>query len=68
MNAGRGNSRGASVSDEFYGRHNARSTLDPDELERYAQEGRAMTLDESVAYALETTIDALAPHDHSGVR
>ena len=53
---------------EFYGRQNARSTLDPDELERYAQEGRAMTLDESVAYALETTIDALAPHDHSGVR
>ena len=30
------------------------------------REGRAMTLDESVAYALETTIDELAPHDHAG--
>jgi len=27
-----------------------------------------MSLDESVAYALETSIDALAPHDHAGVR
>ena len=26
-----------------------------------------MTLDESVAYALETSIDALAPHDHVGL-
>jgi len=26
-----------------------------------------MTLDESVAYALETDIDSLAPHDHAGV-
>jgi hypothetical protein len=31
-------------------------------------EGRAMTLDESVAYALQTSIDELAPHDHAGVR
>ena len=38
----------------------------PSELEQYAAEGRAMTLDESVAYALETSIDALAPHDHVG--
>ena len=53
---------------EFYSRPNARFILEPAELERFAQEGRAMTLDESVAYALETTIDALAPHDHSGVR
>jgi predicted ATPase/class 3 adenylate cyclase len=53
---------------EFYGRPNARFALGADDLERYGQEGRAMTLDESVAYALEITIDALAPHDHSGVR
>jgi tetratricopeptide (TPR) repeat protein len=53
---------------EFYSRPNARFILEPAELERYAQEGRTMTLDESVAYALGTTIDALAPHDHSGVR
>jgi len=25
-----------------------------------------MTLDESVAYALESDIDSLAPHDHAG--
>jgi hypothetical protein len=50
----------------FYGRPNARFVIDPEMLERYAQEGRAMTLDESVAYALETTIDDLAPHDHVG--
>ena len=53
---------------EFYSRPNARFSLPPDELEKYAEEGRRMTLDESVAYALGTSIDALAPHDHSGVR
>jgi len=52
---------------EFYSRPNARFILEPADLERYAQEGRAMTLDESVAYALETSIDQLAPHDHVGV-
>jgi predicted ATPase/class 3 adenylate cyclase len=51
---------------ESYGRPNARTSIDPAELDRYALEGRAMTLDESVAYALETDIDALAPHDHAG--
>ena len=53
---------------EFYGRPNARSAIDPAELERYAEEGRAMTLDESVSYALGIPIDELAPHDHAGVR
>jgi predicted ATPase/class 3 adenylate cyclase len=53
---------------EFYSRPNARFILEPEELERYARDGRAMTLDESVAYALETTIDELAPHDHAGAR
>ena len=51
---------------EFPGRPNARLAIDPTELERVAEEGRAMTLDESVAYALEVDIDALAPHDHAG--
>ncbi len=51
---------------DFYGRPNARQDLDPATLERHADEGRAMTLDESVAYALEVEIDALAPHDHTG--
>jgi predicted ATPase/class 3 adenylate cyclase len=53
---------------EFYGRPNARFVLSATEIEEHAQEGRAMTLDESVAYALETSIDELAPHDHTGVR
>ena len=51
---------------EFYGRPSTRETIDAAELERLAQEGRAMTLDESVAYALESSIDELAPHDHAG--
>ena len=51
---------------EFYVRPSARVALDPAELERYSEEGRAMTLDESVAYALGVEIDALAPHDHTG--
>ncbi len=53
---------------EFYSRPNARFVLGADELERYSQEGRTMTLDESVAYALEASIDELAPHDHTGAR
>jgi predicted ATPase/class 3 adenylate cyclase len=53
---------------EFYSRPSARFVLGAEDLERYAMEGRVMTLDESVAYALETTIDELAPHDHTGAR
>jgi hypothetical protein len=53
---------------EFYSRPNARFILPRDELERYAEEGRRMTLDESVAYALDAMVDELAPHDHAGVR
>jgi hypothetical protein len=52
---------------EFYGRPSTRETIDPVELEKLAQEGRSMTLDESVSYALGTSIDELAPHDHAGV-
>ena len=48
-------------------RANARTAMDPAELERYAAEGRSMSLDESVAYALEIAIDDLAgPHAHAG--
>jgi hypothetical protein len=50
----------------FYERPNARQRMAADELEKYAVEGRQMTLDESVAYALEMDIDSLAPHDHVG--
>jgi hypothetical protein len=52
---------------EFYGRPSTRERMDPAELERLAEQGRRMTLDESVAYALQVDIDALAPHDHAGV-
>jgi tetratricopeptide (TPR) repeat protein len=48
-------------------RSTARKTMDPAELERYAAEGRSMSLDESVAYGLEIPIDELAgPHPHVG--
>jgi hypothetical protein len=53
---------------EFYGRPSTRQAVDPAELDRIAAEARGMTLDESVAYALGSTIDALAPHDHAGTR
>ncbi|MEO8571327.1 MAG: hypothetical protein ABI553_06455 [Chloroflexota bacterium] len=52
---------------EFYGRSSTRTTIDPAELEHLALDGRAMTLDEAVSFALETSIDDLAPHDHTGV-
>jgi tetratricopeptide (TPR) repeat protein len=48
-------------------RQSARATMDPAELERYGAEGRAMSLDESVAYALEIPVDTLpGPHEHVG--
>ena len=47
-------------------RPTARS-MDPADLERYAAEGRAMSVDESVAYALEMPVEQLpGPHDHVG--
>jgi predicted ATPase len=53
---------------EFYSRPNARFLMPREELERYAEEGRRLTLDESVADALGTSIDDIAPHDHAGAR
>jgi predicted ATPase/class 3 adenylate cyclase len=48
-------------------RPSARSAMDPAELERFAMEGRQMSVDESVAYALEIPIDDLpGPHQHVG--
>jgi hypothetical protein len=45
----------------------ARSTMDPADLERYAAEGRQLSVDEAVAYALEIPIDDLpGPHAHAG--
>ena len=51
---------------EFYSRPNARLAIEEGELQRHAEEGRSMTLDEVVAYALAADIDSLAPHDHAG--
>jgi hypothetical protein len=48
-------------------RPSARTAMDATELERYAAEGRSMSLDESVAYALEIPMDDLpGPHQHVG--
>ena len=50
-------------------RPNARASMSPADLEHYAQLGRSMTLDESVAYALGVPVDQLAgPHEHAGGR
>jgi predicted ATPase/class 3 adenylate cyclase len=52
---------------EFYARPNARFVMEPAELERYAREGRALSLDETVAYALEMPVGELpGPHEHVG--
>jgi predicted ATPase/class 3 adenylate cyclase len=52
---------------EMYERPNARSVMDPEELERYAREGRAMSVDEAVAYALDMPVaDLPGPHEHTG--
>jgi Tetratricopeptide repeat len=40
-------------------RPNVRVALDPEELERGAAEGSAMTLDEAVAYALDVPVEQL---------
>lgn len=48
-------------------RPSARSAMDPAVLERYALEGRQLSVDEAVAYALEIPIDDLpGPHQHVG--
>jgi predicted ATPase/class 3 adenylate cyclase len=52
---------------EAYARPSAQSAMDPDELERYAREGRAMSLDETVAYALDMPVaEVPGPHEHAG--
>jgi predicted ATPase/class 3 adenylate cyclase len=52
---------------ELYARPNVRNELSPEELEQYAREGRAMSLDETVAYALNLPVDAVpGPHEHAG--
>jgi len=43
------------------GYQTASQVLPPDDLERYAAEGAAMSLDEAVAYAFETFSDRAEP-------
>ena len=48
-------------------RPSAQMGMDPADLERFAAEGRQMSVDESVAYALAIPIDELpGPHEHVG--
>jgi predicted ATPase len=49
-------------------RPTAEPAIDRAELDRLAEEGRSLTLDEAVAFAVGTSIDDLGPHGHGGVR
>jgi predicted ATPase/class 3 adenylate cyclase len=50
-------------------RPNARNLMDPDEFDRYASEGRGMSVDETVAYALNVHVTEIpGPHEHAGGR
>jgi tetratricopeptide (TPR) repeat protein len=52
---------------EYSNRPNARTSMDPADLGRYALVGRSMTLDESVAFALGVPVDQVqGPHEHAG--
>ena len=52
---------------EFEGRRPSPTDLDPADLERHSAEGRAMSLDDAVAYALDMPVEELpGPHDHAG--
>jgi predicted ATPase/class 3 adenylate cyclase len=48
-------------------RPNIRNELSPADLERYAREGRLMSVDETVAYALDMAVHEVpGPHEHAG--
>jgi tetratricopeptide (TPR) repeat protein len=49
---------------EFLARPQVAKRLSPDELERYAAEGAALSLDEAVAFALDIPAAELAGHTH----
>ena len=52
---------------EVYARPNARNAMAPEELEKYAREGRLMSVDETVAYALNMDVaEVPGPHEHAG--
>ena len=52
---------------EVYARPHLKNVMDPGELERYAREGRLMSVDETVAYALDMPVaEVPGPHEHAG--
>jgi predicted ATPase/class 3 adenylate cyclase len=52
---------------EVNARPHLKNVMDPDELERYAREGRLMSVDETVAYALDMPVaEVPGPHEHAG--
>ena len=49
---------------EIYARPHPRNVMDREDFERYAREGRLMSLDETVAFALEMPVSEVpGPHD-----
>ena len=50
---------------EFYARPNIATRLTPEEMTRYTAEGHAMSLDESVAYALGISVEELGSNAHA---
>jgi predicted ATPase/class 3 adenylate cyclase len=52
---------------EMYARPHAKNVMDPAEFERYAREGRLLSVDEIVAYALDVHVSEVpGPHEHAG--
>jgi predicted ATPase len=52
---------------EIYARPHPRNAMDAEEFERYQREGRLMSVDETVAYALDMPVsDVPGPHEHAG--
>jgi predicted ATPase len=52
---------------EVYARPNARTAMAPEDLEKFAREGRLMSVDETVAYALNMHVSEVpGPHEHAG--
>ncbi len=49
---------------EFHARPQVSAKLTPDEMARYSAEGAAMTLDESVAYGLDVSLEQLVAEPH----
>ncbi|HEX5014536.1 MAG TPA: adenylate/guanylate cyclase domain-containing protein [Candidatus Limnocylindrales bacterium] len=52
---------------EIYARPHPRNVTDPADFERYQREGRLMSVDEAVAYALDMPVSEVpGPHEHAG--